>query len=178
MTKPTVIALHGDLATPAMLQRDVGDFAQSVDIFFDARGWLRFDAAMGRLTALVQSLPVPPIVVGYSRGGSAIARLSELVPLTAAVLYESPVLDSEGTGGNFPCLMIWNDQGAAYGPSKLRRGQARISKEIWRADHLVKEIEGQGRHMRIRPAGHCWDCDLNNHIKTWIESCTNTTAQS
>lgn len=90
MTKPTVIALHGDLATPAMLQRDVGDFASMVDIFFDARGWLRFDAAMGRLAGLVQSLPQPPIVIGYSRGGSAIARLSELVPLTAAVLQNSP----------------------------------------------------------------------------------------
>ena len=73
-----------------MLQRDVGDFASMVDIFFDARGWLRFDAAMGRLAGLVQSLPQPPIVIGYSRGGSAIARLSELVPLTAAVLQNSP----------------------------------------------------------------------------------------
>ena len=59
-----IIALHGDFATPTMLQRDMGDLSELVDIFFDARKWLRFDAAMGRLTSLVQSLSEPPIVTG------------------------------------------------------------------------------------------------------------------
>jgi len=122
----TIIALHGDFATPTMLQRDMGDLSELVDIFFDARKWLRFDAAMGRLTSLVQSLSEPPIVIGYSRGGSAIARLSELVELRAAVVYESPVIDSEGVGGSFPVLVIWNDCGA-----KIKRpGQARVAEEI------------------------------------------------
>ena len=162
-----IIALHGDFATPAMLKRDMGDLAPLVDIFFDAKGWHNFDCAMARLTSLVQSLPEPPIMIGYSRGGSAIARLSELVDLRAAVLYESPVIDSEGVGGSFPVLQIWNDCGAKYGASKLRRGQAKIAEQIW-ASHPVTALQGVGRHMRVRPIGHGWDVGLNEQIRNWL----------
>lgn len=162
-----IIALHGDFATPTMLERDMGDLAPLVDIFFDAKGWHNFDCAMGRLTSLVRSLPEPPIVIGYSRGGSAIARLSELVELRAAVLYESPVIDSEGVGGIFPVLQIWNDCGAKYGASKLRRGQAKIAEQIW-ASHPVTQLQGVGRHMKVRPIGHGWDVGLNGKIREWL----------
>lgn len=159
-----IIALHGDFATPTMLQRDMGDLSELVDIFFDARKWLRFDAAMGRLTSLVQSLSEPPIVIGYSRGGSAIARLSELVELRAAVVYESPVIDSEGVGGIFPVLQIWNDCGARI----KRPGQARVAEEIWSASHPVTHLQGVGRHVKRDPLGHGWDVGLNEQIREWI----------
>ena len=163
----TIIALHGDFATPSILQRDMGDLSQLVDIFFNARGWHNFDSAMGRLTSLVKSLPQPPIVIGYSRGGSAIARLSELVELRAAVLYESPVIDSEGVGGCFPVLQIWNDSGAKYGRNKIRRGQAKIAEQIW-AGHQVTQLQGIGGHVKKRPLGHGWDANLNQQIIDWM----------
>lgn len=166
-----IIALHGDLATPAMLERDVGDLASTVDLFFDARGWLRFDVQFEKLLNVVRMLPEPPIMIGYSRGGSAIAKLSEIVPLAAAVLYESPVIDSDGVGGSFPVLQIWNDQGAKYGRSKLRQGQAKVAEEIW-SSHPVTKLEGAGRHMTINPPAHGWDCGLNKQIADWISGAT------
>jgi len=171
----TIIALHGDFATPAMLERDMGDLAPLVNVFFDARGWHNFDSAMGRLTSLVKSLPEPPIMIGYSRGGSAIARLSELVELRAAIVYESPVIDSEGVGGCFPVLQIWNDSGAKYGRNRVRRGQAKIAEQIW-ASHPVTQLQGVGRHIKKNPLGHGWDCGLNQQIADWIKQCSTSTS--
>ena len=162
-----IIALHGDFATPGMLERDMGDFQLEV-AFFDAHRWLNFDAAMGRLITLVKSLPEPPIMIGYSRGGSAIASLSEWVELRAAVLYESPVLNSEGVGGSFPVLQIWNNEGAKYSRFPARRKQARRSEQLWEKNHPVTAIEGVGEHFTKRPPAHCWDQNLNQQIVDWI----------
>lgn len=164
------IALHGDLATAEMLERDVGDLRDCVDYFFDARGWLRTQYQIDRLVDFIRKLPAPPAMIGYSRGGAVIAAVSELVELRSAVLYESPVIDSEGVGGEFPVLMIWNDAGAKFSPSRVRRGQAKISEEIWSASHPVTHLQGTGRHMRLRPPGHCWDVSLNAQIVDWIYS--------
>lgn len=148
-----------------MLERDVGNLRWSIDLFFDARKWLNFDKHFARLLAIIRKLSQPPIVLGYSRGGSAIAKLSKLVELKAAVLYESPVIDSKGVGGSFPVLMIWNDAGAATGP---RAGQAEHSKATWKATHPVDELTGKGEHMKRRPPGHGWDCELNDQIRDWL----------
>lgn len=168
----TAIALSGDYATPEMLKRDMGDLACSVDIFFDSNGWKRFQEAIERLESLVRSLEHPPIVIGYSRGGSAIARLSELVELQAAVLYESPIVDSDGVGGSFPVLQIWNDAGAKYSRFPARREQARHSEQAWAKNHPVTRLEGVGRHFTLRPPSHCWDIGLNQHISDWLASWT------
>jgi len=150
-----------------MLKRDMGDFPLEV-AFFDAKRWLNFDAAMGRLVELVTSLPEPPIMIGYSRGGSVIAKLSELVELRAAVLYESPVVDSEGVGGSFPVLMIWNNEGVKCSRFPARRKQARRSEQLWAKSHPVTAIEGIGEHFTKRPPAHCWDQGLNQQIVDWI----------
>ena len=168
---PQIIALHGDFATPGMLKRDMGDFPLVAD-FFDARGWINFASAMGRLVSLVKSLPEPPTVIGYSRGGSAIARLSELVELRSAVLYESPIVDSDGVGGSFPVLMVWNDAGAKYSRFPARRKQVRRSEQLWAKSHPVTPIEGVGKHFTKRPPAHCWDQNLNQQIVDWIGQLT------
>lgn len=169
----TTIALHGDFATAEMLQRDVGDLASLVDCFFAAGGWVRFEHQVNKLLRLISELQEPPILIGYSRGGSVIAKISELIEIKAVVVYESPVLDSDGVGGDFPVLMVWNDCGAKFGRSAIRRGQAKISQEIWSATHPVKEIRGSGTHMRFRPPGHGWDVSLNDQIREFLTTIGN-----
>lgn len=162
-----IIALHGDFASDKMLKRDMGSLSPLVDLFWEANGWRRTDREIDRLEAYIRTLDQPPILIGYSRGGSVIAALSERVEIRAAVVYESPVLDSEGVGGTFPVLMIWNDCGVMSGK---RKGQARIAQELWKASHPVTEIWGAGRHLRTRPIGHGWDCSLNGTIRDWLVS--------
>lgn len=169
----TTIALHGDFATAEMLQRDVGDLASSIDGFFAAGGWVRFEHQFNKLLRLISELQEPPILIGYSRGGSVIARLSELIEIKAAILYESPVLDSDGVGGTFPVLMLWNDCGVKFGRSAIRRGQAKISQEIWSATHPVKELRGSGTHMGFRPPRHGWDVILNDQIREFLTTSGN-----
>lgn len=161
-----IIALHGDYATAEMLRRDVGDLRNSIDLFFDARGWLRFDAQYDKLLSVVKMLPSAPILIGYSRGGSVIARLSCEIEIAAAVLYESPIIDSGGVGGSFPCLMIWNDKGEKYG---RRSDEAEHSEAIWKESHPVTKLQGKGGHMRRRPLGHAWDTSLNGQVRKWID---------
>jgi len=163
-----IIALHGDFASADMLERDVGDLRTSVDLFFDAKGWLRFDKRIDQLIRIITQLDDPPILIGYSRGESAIAALSELVEIKAAVGYEGAVLDSEGVGGTFPLLKIWNDRGARYGSNELRRGQAIISEQIWAEHHPVTQLIGSGTHIRRNPLGHFWDTSLNQQIRDWL----------
>ncbi len=165
---PQVIALSGDFAKQGMLERDMGDLASSVNVFFDSEGWRRFKEAVGRLLDLIRGLSEPPILIGYSRGGSVIAMLSELVPIRAVVLYESPVVDSVGVGGSFPVLMIWNDAGIRYGRRKVRRIEASKSIRLWKENHPVTELKGSGGHWKIAPVGHDWDCSLNGQIESFI----------
>lgn len=157
-----IIALHGDLATAEMLKRDVGDLSDSIDLFFDAGGWRKFGQQVDRLLRLITE---PPTLIGYSRGGSVIALLSTRIEIRAAVLYESPVIDSEGVGGHFPVLQIWNDRGCKFG---RRREQALRAEQLW-SGHKVTPLVGRGRHMRLRPLGHAWDCSLNSQIRKWHE---------
>jgi len=156
-----IIALHGDFATADMLCRDVGDLRDSIDGFFDARGWLRLGHQVDRLLRIITE---PPILIGYSRGGAVIAMLSEKIEIRAAVLYESPVIDS-GVGGNFPVLQIWNDQGFKF--VGHRKAEALRAQQLW-SGHQVTTLIGKGRHMRRRPLGHDWDCSLNDQIREWL----------
>jgi len=172
------IALHGDFATAEMLRRDVGSLRVAIDYFFDARRWLAFDRQLDRLLQMIEEVKEPPILIGYSRGGSAIAAISERLELACAVVYESPVLDSAGVGGTFPVLQIWNDAGARYGNNSLRKEQAIIAEQIWSERHPVTRMLGSGTHVKRNPVGHCWDSTLNDAIVDWIESCTITKQQS
>jgi hypothetical protein len=163
-----IIALHGDFATAEMLRRDVGDLCDSIDLFFDARGWNRFHHQIDRLAGLIAQLDEAPILIGYSRGGSAIAMLSECIDIRAVVIYESPVIDSDGVGGSFPVLQIWNDKGHRYGPNERRRGQAVVAEQIWSDSHPVTKLIGLGEHIRRNPIGHGWDTGLNQQIRDWL----------
>jgi len=163
-----IIALHGDGGNAEMLEDDVGDLRGIVDCFYNAHGWFRFNHYSEKLLRFIDQLVEPPILIGYSRGGSVIAWLSETVEIAAAVVYESPVLDSEGVGGSFPVLQIWNDRGARYGRNELRRGQAIIAEQIWGQNHQVTQLIGTGRHMRTNPLGHAWDASLNQQIREWL----------
>jgi pimeloyl-ACP methyl ester carboxylesterase len=165
---PEIIALHGDFASARMLMRDVGDLAESIDVFWDANGWRRTEPSIAKLERHIRTLSTPPILIGYSRGGSVIAALSERVELRAAIVYESPVIDSDGVGGAFPVLMCWNDCGVMAGK---RKGQAKIAQQIWKASHPVTEIWGKGRHVKFGPIGHGWDCGLNGAIRDFLEAC-------
>lgn len=160
-----IIALHGDYANAEMLKRDVGDFAPMVDCFWDASGWRPAKREISKLERYIKSLSEPPTLIGYSRGGSIIAMLSNKYPIRAAVLYESPVLDSFSVGGTFPVLQIWNDQGFLTGK---RAGQARSAQEVWKRNHPVTELWGVGTHIRRDPIGHGWDVGLNDRIKSWL----------
>lgn len=162
-----IIALHGDFATPDMLMRDMGDLSPMVDCVFDGKGWLRFQAQYERLLRFVTAQRESPILIGYSRGGSVIAKLSGEIEIAAAVLYESPIIDSDCVGGDFPCLMIWNDKGAKSG---RRRDEAEQSEATWKASHPVTMLQGRGGHVKRRPVGHCWDTSLNQSIRNWLEN--------
>lgn len=163
-----IIALHGDYATADMLKRDVGSLASMIDCFWDASGWRPAKREIGKIDRYIKSLKEPPILIGYSRGGSIIAMLSNKYPIRAAVLYESPVLDSFSVGGTFPVLQIWNDQGVMHGK---RRGQAIIAQEVWKRNHPVTELQGVGTHIKRDPIGHGWDVGLNDRIRDWILAC-------
>jgi hypothetical protein len=163
-----IIALHGDYAKAEMLQRDMGDLSGSVDLFYDAKGWIRFEKRLMKLLELITKLSDPPILIGYSRGGSAIAVVSEMVEIKAAVLYESPVIDSDGVGGTFPVLMIWNNHGAKCSRNEERRQQAINSEMIWSRNHQVTKLIGTGGHIRRYPPGHYWDVSLNDQIREWL----------
>ena len=164
-----IIALHGDYANADMLKRDVGDFAPLVNCFWDASGWRPAKREIGKLERYIKSLPEPPTLIGYSRGGSIIAMLSNKYPIRAAVLYESPVLDSFTVGGTFPVLQIWNDQGVMA--MKRRAGQARVAQEVWKRNHPVETAWGVGTHIRRDPIGHGWDVGLNDRIRDWLLAC-------
>lgn len=166
MSKPTIIALHGDGGSPDMILRDMGDLALMVDKAYDGNRWCFFEKQYSRLLKSIRSLGQPPILIGYSRGGDVIAKLSNDTQIAAAVLYESPVIDSETVGGEFPCLMIWNDQGAKVGPRRLA---ALHSEELWKQNHPVDMLTGRGGHIKRKPFGHAWDTSLNPQIAEWIE---------
>lgn len=162
-----IIALHGDYATAEMLKRDVGDLEPMIDCFWDASGWRPAKREIGKIDRYIKSLKEPPVLIGYSRGGSIIAMLSNKYPIRAAVLYESPVLDSFSVGGTFPVLQIWNNSGFM---TSRRSGQAKAAQEVWKRNHPVTSMLGIGGHIKTNPIGHGWDVGLNSMIRDWIAS--------
>lgn len=165
-----VIGLHGDRATPEMLRRDMGDLESILDCAFDAHGWKRYRRYFDKLVSEIKSLQEPPLMLGYSRGVSVIAALSEIVELRGAILYEGAILNSWGVGGTFPVLQIWNDQGVRYGPNRRRREKAEESIVVWSRHHPVSTLIGVGRHFNTNPLGHAWDVQLNAQISEWIRT--------
>lgn len=167
-----IIALHGDLATADMLRRDMGNPAW-VNHYYNAGGWRNIDAKIELLTHFIRLLEEPVALVGYSRGGSVIARLSHTIPhlIKCAVVYESPVKDSDGCGGNFPVLSIWNDRGAIR---RLHRiDEVLHSINCWSIGRRCEIMVGSGKHFTLNPPAHSWDRSLNNRIEDWIKDvCT------
>ena len=161
MSHTRTFALHGDLASPADLRRDMGD-PEWVDAYPD---WKR------GLAPLLLELDVHEWInlVGYSSGGSMISALTwRLDNIRCAVLYEAPNLQPIIPGGNFPVLMIWNDRGRVRWPESID------TYWDWRVNHPVDVFGGRGRHIAFswRPPflRHGWDQSLNDRIAAWIQS--------
>jgi pimeloyl-ACP methyl ester carboxylesterase len=164
-----VIALHGDFASPEMLKRDMG--APSwVDSYYDGKGWRDVDGRIELLIHFIRMLEQPVTLVGYSRGGSVIARLSHAIPhlIACAVLYESPVKDSQGCAGKFPVLQIWNDRGSMRRLHRL--DDVLESIRCWSIGRRCEIMVGTGKHMQLTPPAHGWDRSLNNRIEDWIRA--------
>lgn len=110
------------------------------------------------------------VLVGYSFGGSLIGHLSHvLTNITAAILYESPLLEIEKPAGTFPVLWIQND----YWTFQFRQREFDETLAAWKQSHHVAEMTGRGRHARLAwgwpPVGHAWDQRLNKAIGAWIK---------
>jgi hypothetical protein len=155
-------AFHGDFASATDLQQDMGD-PPWVDAYVDYRSDFASDIAQQDAACLV----------GYSRGGSIIGRLSlSLTNIVGAVLYESPLFNVDEPGGDFPVLIIWNRH------SRRRRSiEAWDALQRWKASgRSVTMLEGAGTHIKLvgRPStlflGHGWDVSLNDKIGTWVRS--------
>ena len=160
------IALHGDYASPDMLRRDMGNPAW-VDHYYDGRGWRDVDGRIELLTHFIRSQEEPVVLVGYSRGGDVVARLSNSIPhlIRAAVVYESPV-SVDSCGGKFPALCVWNDRGSIR---RLQRVDDVVkSLRLWSVGRRCEIMIGSGRHMDLMPPGHSWDRSLNSRIEDWL----------
>lgn len=153
-------ALPGDFASANDLQRDMGD-PPWVDAYVDYRS--PFEEDMARQDAVC--------LVGYSRGGSVIGRLSLTLPnIVGAVLYESPLFGVDEPGGTFPVMIIWNSHSAPR-----RTIEAWDALQRWRSrGRQVRLLSGRGRHIKPvwRPrtlfVGHGWDVSLNDTIGEWV----------
>jgi hypothetical protein len=172
----TIIAFHGDYATPKMLKEDMGDLAHSVDYFFNGHD---FDEAVDLCRKFDEVS-----LIGYSAGGGIIADLSVLTKLNikSVVLYESPLGLFQRTCGKFPACIIWNKNGRMR-DSRFNPYRERAINMVDQWKHPVSklpftrhtiELEGNGRHLafkfRIPPFGHAWDRTLNKKIREFLFS--------
>lgn len=165
-----IIALPGDMSKNSMLKNDMG--VDWVDHYWQANGWESPHKEYQKLIDFISPLD-SVILVGFSRGGSMIAKLSnELTNIKAAVLYESPMVDSTTVGGNFPVLMIWNNEGRLVDGLPRSRFKATYSIYAWAKDHPMTFLMGDGGHVKTNPLGHDWDKSLNTKIKNWIDNAT------
>lgn len=168
VTMNKVMAFHGDLATPKMLQEDIGSLGKLDDLMY-------WSTAMGVRAAAKQLKTLyaeygPVALVGYSNGGELIADVSVEHPdkIACAVVYESRLGRFGSVGGTFPVCLIWNDQG------RFSRKAAKNATKAWKHhNRSILELTGQGEHIRVddtlRPRfRHGWDQSLNKEIETFI----------
>lgn len=166
-----VVALHGDGGSGDTLRRDIGD-PNWIDLYPDWKSpsW-SLEKNIKVLSDQLIDLKTNLVLIGYSSGGSVIARLTEKAEVRRAILcavvYESPVLSGNAPPGNFPVLMIWNKKGrlsrAIYSSAAIE------SMECWCENHPVRLLIGQGRHAKLLPPQHMWDQQLNSKIESWIK---------
>jgi len=160
--KPTVFALHGGGLSAAAMRRDMGD-PPWVDCYVEGDD----------MSEVLASVGIDIVLIGYSLGGSRIGELSQLLPsdIVGAVLYESPLLGLQSTGGNFPVLWIRNQ----YRSTEKREREFSRAERIWSSTHPIQRELGEGRHVRWRfgwpPFGHAWDRSLNPVIADFIFHC-------
>lgn len=170
----TIIAFHGDYASPNMLREDIGDIGLPI----------KFSAATDIWEATQDILQTNEKIslIGYSRGCSFIADISvRFYPIIKnVVLYEGPLGEEGKVRGNFPVLIIWNDKGVKN-PNLLkpweyfRYMKALKMEETWSRTHPVSYLQGKGHHIKIDPTKqpkrrHGWDQSLNPNIKLFLES--------
>ena len=160
-----VVAFHGSGARPHHLRTDMGDPGW-VDEYaeYDRRAPKNYPADLRRHQDLV--------LVGYSKGGYEIGKLSlRLDNIRAAVLYESPLLDIDKPGGEFPVLIIWNQQSRRINTDEAISTYGKWESGGRRADYRF----GNGGHtswtrrLRTLFRKHAWDQTLNPGIESWIK---------
>jgi len=156
---PVRVALHGDFSSGKALSRDMGSL--QADYYPD---WKK---DKDRITETLCYLDEVDLI-GYSSGGSYISYLTHhLNNIRKAVLYEAPNLEPEIPDGNFPVLIIWNDESHK---SKTREAQQTLLE--WQVNHTVTTMTGMGRHIKFVPyppfIGHGWDTLLNPYIRDWL----------
>lgn len=172
-----IMALPGDKAKDHYLREDMEAPATWGEItYWPADGWKTLDKTYQELLDFLKPLPEVTLI-GYSRGGYIISRLSnELINIKAAVLYESPVYNGVGgnsctiPGGNFPVLLIWNSFGALDSLFRSKRKEAIYSLKYWSINRKARILIGDGGHVKREDweFRHNWDTDLNDQIGEWL----------
>lgn len=164
----SVIALHGDFANGRMFAWDIG-IRNTENVRWRYPDWKR--ESRENLISILSCFP-NLVLVGYSRGGDKIAKLShQLSNIRGAVLYESPILPARNQikpSGDFPVLWIENDEGMATKSRRKKKIMSR-SKHLWALNRSMTCLTGVGKHVKVNPLGHGWDQALNQQILEWIE---------
>lgn len=160
-----VVALHGDFASGKILEEDMGPLSDYVDLFPD---W----QAEGHSWAC--DFEDDMILLGYSRGGSEIARLCSEISrfsdrVAGALVYEGPNFTEDVPLGEFDVMICWNRLSRPF-RDRLRSW----TEDSWSVNHDVEVLEGEGLHFRLergkRPSfRHNWDWEtLYEEQVAWI----------
>lgn len=160
-----VFALHGGYLGPEDLRRDMGD-PRWVDHYLDGHDPVFCESQIRQWIIPGEKI----VLLGYSFGGSVIGHLSQRFQNTirSAVLYESPLIGTNTTGGKFPVLWIRN----MYLATRFREAEFDWTRSAWQRTHRMTYRFGSGKHVKPRwgwpPFGHAWDRSLNSFIENWI----------
>lgn len=146
-------ALHGDFATPKMLQRDMGD-PRWIDLYIERQ-------SVESMASLCSAWGVKNLV-GYSRGGYLACKIAELIPIKTLVLYESPMFDAQPQVLN--AVVVFNSV-----PRRRKRRSREMSRVLrYFSGHMTFFHGAKKRHLEAKPywpfLGHAWDQSLNDLI--------------
>lgn len=166
--KCATVAFHGQYASPEILQRDMGD-----PDWVDWYAQVPYDTTSREFLADMLWDYDRLILIGYSLGGSLIGHLTAEIPtskIVGAVLYESPLLNTDHVYGSFPVLWIRNK----YKTTPRREQEFETTLDTWAEQHSIDRMFGTGRHMKFvwdwPPIAHAWDQSLNPYIAQWIKT--------
>jgi len=168
MNQFEVVALPGGYLKGRHLQEDMGN-----------PDWVHRYLDGHTAKEVLPKIPLdkPLVLVGYSIGGSVIGDLSTMgFDIVGAVLYESPLLDVDYPGGNFPVLWIENKV-ERWAKGEIEFHLALQAWELTRPGKVTKLYGGFDAHWKWKrrwpPIAHAWDRRLNVFIKGWIEGLVN-----